>query len=520
MDASKIKAIIVAVLASFVALYLGIAAATAQFETVAWVVGGCTLAGCLLLGRKIWLLIPFLGGLNFTLMIPGRPTTIQTAQLLVIGFCLLMFLSRKLKYRFRCTELEFWMLLLVLAVVQVYMRNPTGVGLFGGDTVGGRPYIIFAITAFAALILCGLQVEPKELRTAMKLNIAGGILNFLGGVFGWLFPRYGYWYGAIPYGRGDGFDNEAVDPERAGRITFLAFVPITLANWVSSHINPLKACFSLRWLPLVLLSLAFAAASGYRNVIGAVGLTYLVGLFYRGRLPSVLASLLIGVFALGALAVGNSLFPLPPNIQRSLSFLPGSWDDRYAMDAKASSEWRFEIWREVLLTDRWIDNKIFGDGLGFTSKELAMQQNLAEGKRATGIGISGLDMHRETILANGDYHSGPVSAVRTIGYVGLAIMALAQLRLLVHAHRQIQRARHTEWFAVTLFFAIPVVWTPVFFWLVFGGFGKDAPLILMQAAMLRMLQNNLPLPAYVPARLRHLPIALRNRLDAARQPAN
>ena len=45
-DASKLKAIIVAILATFAALYLGIAAATAQIEAIAWVAGANTETTC------------------------------------------------------------------------------------------------------------------------------------------------------------------------------------------------------------------------------------------------------------------------------------------------------------------------------------------------------------------------------------------------------------------------------------------------------------------------------------------
>jgi hypothetical protein len=498
MDSQKIKGIIIGALALFAALYLGITAATAQFETIAWVVGVSTIIICLALGRKIWLLIPFLGALNLTLMIPGQPTTMQVAQALVVGFSVLMLLVRKLPFRLQFTELELWIGLLTVAVVQVYARNPTGLNLFGDSTVGGRPYILYLMTLIAALLLAGLRVPAGELRTAMKLSIIGGILNVVAGFFGWMAPAFGHWFGfgASPDA---GFQNEAVDTSRAGRVNFIVFIPITLANWVSSFVNPMKGCFRLRWAPLILLSLAFAAVSGYRNVIGAVFLTYLVGIFYHGRMISVITAGFLGFLGLAFLALANYAMPFPPNVQRSLSFLPGTWDAQYAIEAQGSTEWRTEIWKEVLTTDRWIANKTMGDGLGFTAAELAAQMAFAEGKQSGQLGVSGFDAHREAILANGDYHSGPVSAIRTIGYVGLAIMALAQLRLVVHAHRQIKRCRGTEWFSVTLFFCIPIVWMPIFFWFIFGGFSLDGPAILMAAGMLRMLENNLPLPAYVKA---------------------
>ena len=91
-DSSKLKFIVIAVLALFVALYLGITSATAQVETIAWVVGALTMVPCLLLGKRVWLLIPFLGSLHLTLMIQGRPDTMLVAQCLVIGFSTLMFL--------------------------------------------------------------------------------------------------------------------------------------------------------------------------------------------------------------------------------------------------------------------------------------------------------------------------------------------------------------------------------------------------------------------------------------------
>jgi hypothetical protein len=199
------------------------------------------------------------------------------------------------------------------------------------------------------------------------------------------------------------------------------------------------------------------------------------------------------------LAVFNLAMPLPPNVQRSLGFLPGTWAEEHVMYGKSSTEWRVEIWKEVLLTDRWIQNKWLGDGLGFTAVELRTQINLKEAK---GMGISGFDSHRETILANGDYHSGPVQTIRVIGYIGLFFLLLAQLRLAVHAHRQIIRCRNTEWFPLALLVGIPLIYTPFYFIFLFGSFEIGASGFLMGAAFVRVLENNLPLPRYLSARER------------------
>lgn len=514
-DSSKLKLIIVAVLALFAALYLGIAAATAQFETIAWVLGGVTLCVCLLLGRRIWLLIPFMGALNIGLRIPGQPTTLLLAQALVIGFCAILFLMRRLPYRFHLTELEFLGLIFTLFIAQVYMRNPVGVLVFGGDTVGGRGYILFFIALVTALIFCGLRVTARDLKWILPLSIIGSLGNLLISIVGIFIPTVAYFTGAIRLKAGEeGYDDTVVDKGASTRIGFLSTFGNNLSLWISSYISPLKACFRPLWAILILIAIVSAGMSGFRNSVAIVGLTLLLGIAYRSGITGVLISTFGGILGLILLAVVNTLNPLPPNLQRSLTFLPGTWEQRYRDQAKDSTEWRVEIWKEALTSDRWIQNKWLGDGLGFTATELAAQINAREGNRA---GISGFDFHRDIILSNGDYHSGPVSTIRVIGYTGLIFFLLAQIRLAVHAHRQILRCRGTEWFPLALFIGIPMVYGPLFFVFIFGDFKVSAGTFILALGMMRLLENNLPLPAYVRNRHRlHVPLALKKHEELAR----
>jgi len=509
MDSSKIKVVLIVAVAIFTAIYLGVSAATAQLETVMWVLGGLGFSVCVLLGRKIWLLIPFLGALGLTLRLPGLPSSLLLAQVLVIGFSALLLLMRRLPFRLRFTELEFWCALLVVFVAQAFLRNPVGLNVFGGSTVGGKAYFLFAITLAAATLLAGMKVTPSELKAALRLSILGGLLNFATGVVARFVPSVGYWTGAqytsaeVDYTK----FGQQVDSGQATREGFLVSFSQNLALWISAFKSPLKACFHPIWAPLILLSLAAATLSGFRNAVAAVGMTYLVGLCYRGGGIQVMASALLGVVGLVMLAMLNLAMPLPPNTQRALSFLPGTWEERYVSDAEGSSEWRFEIWREVLFTDRWISNKWFGDGLGFSARELQYQMS----EHSVGVGVSGFDAHREGILASGDYHSGPVSTVRVVGYVGLIFFLLAQIRLAVHAHRQIRRSRGTEWLPLTMVLGIPMIYGPVFYVFIFGDFKTGAGAFLLAVGMLRLMENNLPLPEYV-SRCRSLPLSpLENR---------
>jgi len=516
MDTNKIKVIILGVISTFIALYLGISAATAQFEAIAWIVGSAVVLTCVFLGRKVWMIVPFLGALNLSLSLPGGPTTMLIGQFLFVVFAILLMLMRKLPWRLAFTELEFWILALTIMIAQVYLRNPVGMNLFGGETVGGKAYYVVGISLVTAIFLSGLRVSQSDLKAILRLTILGGVLNMILGVVGMMSPAIGRWYGV-----GQLATAEARSGDEGGlglglsQNQYLGTTGTTLALFISTYISPLRACFSLRWGLLLLLACGMGAISGYRNAMGSLGLTLLVGIWYRGGFSSLLASLLVGSMGVALLAAVNSAMPLPGTVQRSLAFLPGTWEQRYLDSTSDSTEWRVAIWKEVLFTDRWIHNKSFGVGLGFTAQELAMQRNLGAENSSHRFGISGFDSHRETILANGDYHSGPVQTIRTIGYVGLIVLLLAQIRLAVHAHRQIQRCRNTEWFTLALIVGMPLVWAPIFFVFVFGTFKDGASALIMGYAMVRMLETNLPLPAYVRRRFedivthsRPLPAAL------------
>ena len=492
LNSRTIQGIFVLAIGVILSIWLGLSIVTNQTETIVQVIAVLVLIGCLFLERKIWLLIPFAAALSITLRIPGQPDSLLLAQILLLGFSSLMLLMRKLPLRVEWTELEFWVFLLVLLIAQVYMRNPVSVNLFGGDTVGGKGYAIFGISVVSSLILAGLRVPVKQLKLLLPISILGGLANLAISILGTLVPAIGFYTGA-DFTRGDEVNYEkhgtAVDAGAATRIGFAGGLAKNLSLWIASYISPIQACFKPLWASLVLLAVAAALMSGFRNSLIAVGFTFFIGIAYRSGSFGVILSTFGGFTAIVLLALINVIHPLPPNIQRSLTFLPGTWEERYKEDAKGSTEWRVEIWKEALSSDRWIRNKIIGDGLGFSAENLQKSFVITKG---SGI----FDSHREQILINGDYHSGPVSTIRVIGYVGLLFFLLAQFRLAVHAHRQITRCRGTEWFPLALFTGIPLITGPFFFIFIFGDFKAAASGFLLAVGMVRLLENNLPLPAW------------------------
>ena len=490
-QSSTIRAIFVVMIAIVLSIWLGYSIITDQVLTIVKVGAvGVLLVGALL-GHRIWLLMIFMSALNVTL-VKGFGTG-EIAKMMFIGFTLAMFLMRRLRFQVRIGELEVWTILIIACIVQVYMRNPVGLNLLGGGSVGGKPYIFMAINVGAAVLLSTLILPAKELKWAMALSIFG---RFVGEPLNLV--------------RGGDAVVDAETGQVKSRVGTFRDIGHTIASWLVAFKSPLKACFHPGWALVILLSLALAAASGYRNSIANVGLLYAVAICYHSGFRGLVLSVLVGAFALTALAFYNINFPLPKNIQRALSPLPGAWSEEVLRAGDQSTEWRWEMWKAALTTDEWIENKTLGDGLGMTAETL-QRNNQAEAARSAAYGAAGgLTQMQVNMMIGGAYHSGPVHTIRTVGYVGLAILLLALIRLAVHAHRQIRRCWGTEWAPVAIYFGIYQITHPIFFVFVFGEYHTAVASFVGGAAMIRLMERNIPLPAYVPAKRReHIPLAVR-----------
>lgn len=492
MNSANIKILLILVLAAFVAIYLGVSAATAQVEVVLWVVGIASLAVCVLLGDRIWMLLAFLGIMSLNLRLPGGPSSLLLAQAIFMLFAVPLFFLRKLRYRFRFKEIDLWLILLTIMILQVYVRNPVSISIFGGDTVGGKAYVIYAVGLVTYAMLAGLTVSPRDLTILYYVFIVGGFVGFGLMTFGYFVPAIGIWYGAV-YNQNSVYgEMSTVEAKSAGRLPFLTEPTKFFALWLSSKVSPLAATIKPLWFLVLIMTIVFAALTGYRNMIAAVGLTYVVGILYRGGFGQLLIAGFISLIGLALLAVVNMVNPLPPNMQRALSFLPGTWEERYIYESEESTDWRVEIWKEVILTKRWIHNKMMGDGLGYSKKELQLQMDLMKGSRVV-MSMSGFDSHRESILANGDYHSGPVQSVRVIGYVGLFVLIVTMIRLGVYAHRVMRRCKNTEYYSLALFVGIPLICAPLLFVFINGTIQLISITIFMGAGFLRIIDNNVPI---------------------------
>ena len=490
MNQINIKIIVTVGVTVLLSLYLGVGAASSQQEVLKVTGAAALLAIIIGFGRRVWLLVPLtmLSSLSFRWM-PGQWRAADLAYLVTIFGCSLLFLSRNLEFKVRLRVIHIYALLVVITVLQAYLRNPVGLAVFGSASVGGRAYFTFGIAVMMCVLFSFIRVPAQELLTMRKYAFAGGIFTVIAQ---WLSYVPGL---ALPMtlilGTGNmNFAGETSSSGAAGRNMAGMDSGKVFSKLAISYTSPLRGLFLNKWTFVVGFALFGSVISGFRSQVGGVVLVLAIGVFYWQGYRAVIFSMMLGVVALLLLALANTVIPFPAEVQRSLSFLPGSWDERYVREGETSTDWRVEIWEEALTSERWIENKIIGDGLGFSAQELALQEAMAQ-KKYYVRGFSGLTSHQVSLLINGDYHSGPVSFIRAVGYLGLVIFCMGLLAVLVSCHRLLRSLKGSPYFGVAALICVPAIAHPFIFFFVFGTFSGDISIFFLNIGLICFLRNNI-----------------------------
>jgi hypothetical protein len=257
------------------------------------------------------------------------------------------------------------------------------------------------------------------------------------------------------------------------------FVPTTLLSpiWLGRFL-----CFAGMMVGLLL--------SGFRSyIIYAGGMFILGSYFYRG-VGSAIKALTVGGVAAFVLMLGHGvIYKLPLAAQRALAFIPAPLRiaklDSVAVDAgTASTEWRVEMWVDALTTNRYITDKVYGDGFGVT------KQQAAEVARMLSY-HNDYRVIQQSAAMYGDFHSGPVSTIRVSGYIGLGLMTISLLLIARRAARMIKATKGTPLFQPALYIGMPLVFEPFWFFFVFGGYLSGFFAISLGLGSIKMIENSL-----------------------------
>ena len=352
----------------------------------------------------------------------------------------------------------------VVTMATAYTRGGFGVRALGAESYGGKGYfyILSAVAGYFALVS---RRVPEGL-----VNPLGGLF-FLSGITA-LVPNIAYLIGPSMEFLFYFFPPEfALDQALAeysvgrlfGRIFGLTVVSQALCCFLLARYG-LRGVFDLTkpWR-LGVMGLAFIACllCGFRSILGLFVLTVVSQMFFDGLFRvRILVPLAAGA-VLGLALLVPVASHLPMAMQRTISFLPVDIDPSIRMNAEGSSDWRFEMWRNVLpMVPQYL---FFGKGYAQDPTELNfMYENARRGYLKA----------YEPAVFSGDYHNGPFSVIIPFGIWGVLAFGFFIVVSLQYL-RRVYRAGNPEFKTINTFLLAYFVARILQFCFVFGAFYSE-----------------------------------------------
>lgn len=491
MNTRSFTALAAIVVAIPIALWLGVSVAQEQFTTVLWIVGALFVCLCLALGRHVWILIPATLGMRGTVnALPGSPDVWALMTIAVGFFTFARIAVRRQKLNLRWSGMETALLLVALTILQAAIRNPVGVSILGGDVGGGKPYFQFALGFAAFILVANADADVRSWRWAVVALIIGSIVDCLIAILGEVSPDFAKFmirfYSNVSFAATQSLtwitNIEDVRLATLGRLgAILGLIACTF--W-----RPLAAFdLSKPWRGLVaLVSIALLFLGGGRGPLGRLMVNFIFGSALRKRWVDILVGGFAGALLLTGLVIAFPTQRLPYAVQRVLTAVPGVTLDLrsdVASDAKHSSDIRFEMWRLALTSDKYIDNRILGDGFQISQRELAARSAYMFGDFRLAGDLDTIEM----FMATGSYHGFHAETIRFTGVVGLIAATAALIVFAVFAMRCIRRFEGSPHWGFVLFICMPYLIHWWWFWLVYGGYREQMPALIATAGLIKLL---------------------------------
>jgi len=495
ISSNQIVVWVALLLGLLVAVMVGSAVGSSDMRMVAGVIAAIPVAIIFVkLKTNIWVLLPV--GWYLTGRLPWLPLPFTVRDLCfmtVIFFFTLFFATRALPWKRKLSALDYLIYINIAYLVTVYARNPAGFWAMQTSMVGGRPYFEIGLAFGAFMILSRVQISDFIARVFPLFFVIPSWCVAITDLVAKLIPQT-----AVPLammysgvgGRGvtSAFQEEAQLGET--RMTGMQNAGISSILALCSKYNPITLISPFHPMRVVLLFVAFGAIflSGYRSVLLFALVALILSTALRGRLKDfwVAGSVMLLVIV-SLISLQGSVLQLPRTMQRALSWLPGDWDQAAVADAEGSTQWRVEMWGWAWNDDRIFRDRTWGQGFGLSIDDMNLIASSLIAGQGGGSLLGGSD--RENFMITGSFHSGPLSTIKYIGVVGLCLYYPLMCYMAWLAWRLCVRARGTQAFALALFVAIPVIYEPFNFVVIFGGLDSNYSQLLFWAGLLNMTQR-------------------------------
>ena len=343
--------------------------------------------------------------------LPGQPAL--WAMLAYVGL-LLAVLGRAVNPGARFViESSITKSLLALAGVVVatgMLTGGFGLAMLRSSTYGGKNYFYFLAAVAGYFVLTSRRLPPHRAGLYVAFFFLSSLTYVLSDLAALAGARYDWsrWILIPAYEvRKATLESPLIGSESFVRFGELGLVGGTLNAYLLARFG-VRGLLDLTrpWrLLLLLLALGMGLLSGFRSSVMVIGLTFAMTFYLEGLHRTRYLAALLGVVLLGSVVVLSQAEKLPPPVQRALTFLPGSFDYSVRENARSSSGWRVEMWKQLLPE---VPSRLFrGKGWGIDSRDYFT---------AVDIGDAGNPLSSAMLVAN--YHNGPLSILIPFGLYG------------------------------------------------------------------------------------------------------
>ncbi|MBC8207263.1 MAG: hypothetical protein H8E68_08970 [Kiritimatiellaeota bacterium] len=334
-------------------------------------------------------------------------------------------------------------LLIIFLLNMLITASIRGFGLYrlGGNMIGGMTYIQILIGFLFFLYLRGQNFSPEKVEKLFLVMVGLSAVPLLAQMFLGMTPAL--------MKLGDFFVfNKTRFYGSAGSLSGRYETAVNFSYLLICLGVILKA--EKKWWGVLLpaVGVLLLLANGFRRYMVLSMFIFGVSTLLLSKRRVVTFLLLCGL-GVGGLGFVYAIAPrLPPNIQRSVSFLPGIQVEAEALyDAEGSSEWRGGIFEYA--KDAFPDYWLLGKGL-----LLSIEDTMFELAYRDRIGWA----DSFSVFNTHNYHSGIIELLMDLGVIGFSSFVLFCLISLRTVWRQIMRANNGTrlWRIMTVLWSVCV----------------------------------------------------------------
>lgn len=415
MNSGVIQKTFIAIALIVLAFVGGSLVADGKQEGLGFVVAVAGFFAVIALGRRCWWLIflvpPILNLFSFDILEKVPVGYVLSAGIMVYWCVLCTIGSAGMTWR-SLWWMEAALALLVALFAYSYYCHPVIMGFLaerGTRIVGGSGYLwcLFGMIYYISVsaLPCTRQELTKVLGYAVLLIAVSATIN-----------------AGLNLARG-GNEAGASLGEQMGetRFTALGEVGKVICLLIVCRFRLLKVLLSPHWLFVFLLGVGMVFLSGFRTHFVVLALMIIFIALVRREYIMLALVALLSYGSIIFLSSSRLMLDLPMGIQRTLSIVPGAQvSENASRDAEHSSDWRVVMW-EWAMDPRtgYIRDYTWGDGFGVDMEEQARFL-----RRAYRYKVEGALGDPRKFAASGTWHSGIISTIHRMGYVGLVVLSI------------------------------------------------------------------------------------------------